>query len=328
MHASAVRGAAFPYQLTMDGVITQVARDGSAPVGGNSSSSAAPSSAGVNGSSATTCAHDEASKGAGSSDARRAGGLLASFLCCGCNKNDGTCKKEDAQRSDSSATAPHVGHGVPASNGSCGGVDGQQNAKAFAAPLSTIGLPSSCGEFLIGEARCEDRDKKCVVIDLDETLVHSSFNPVPNADFVIPVEIDGVVHQVYVLKRPFVDQFLSRMGELFECVLFTASLAKYADPVADLLDRTGCFRYRLFREACVYHKGNYVKDLSRIGREVCNTVIIDNSPASYIFHPDNAVPVGSWFDDPNDTELLELIPFFEGLTQVENCVDVLKQSYS
>lgn len=32
--------------------------------------------------------------------------------------------------------------------------------------------------------------------------------------------------QVYVLKRPHVDEFLQRMGQLFECVLFTASLAK------------------------------------------------------------------------------------------------------
>jgi hypothetical protein len=43
---------------------------------------------------------------------------------------------------------------------------------------------------------------------------------------VVPVEIDGTVHQVYVLKRPYVDEFLQRMGELYECVLFTASLAK------------------------------------------------------------------------------------------------------
>jgi carboxy-terminal domain RNA polymerase II polypeptide A small phosphatase len=38
--------------------------------------------------------------------------------------------------------------------------------------------------------------KICLVIDLDETLVHSSFKPVANADFVVPVEIDGQVHQV------------------------------------------------------------------------------------------------------------------------------------
>lgn len=61
--------------------------------------------------------------------------------------------------------------------------------------------------------------------------------PIANADFIVPVEIDGTVHQVYVLKRPHVDEFLKKMGELYECVLFTASLAKYADPVADLLDK-------------------------------------------------------------------------------------------
>jgi RNA polymerase II subunit A small phosphatase-like protein len=55
------------------------------------------------------------------------------------------------------------------------------------------------------------------------------FKQVANADFIVPVEIDGIVHQVYVLKRPHVDEFLQRMGKLFECVLFTASLAKVSD---------------------------------------------------------------------------------------------------
>lgn len=85
------------------------------------------------------------------------------------------------------------------------------------------------------------------------------------------------------------DEFLKRMGELYECVLFTASLAKYADPVADLLDQWGVFRARLFRESCVFHRGNYVKDLNKLGRELQQIIIVDNSPASYIFHPDNAV---------------------------------------
>ncbi|XP_056093698.1 uncharacterized protein ctdsp1 isoform X1 [Rhinichthys klamathensis goyatoka] len=178
---------------------------------------------------------------------------------------------------------------------------------------------------LLPQIKSKDAGKICVVIDLDETLVHSSFKPVNNADFIIPVEIDGTVHQVYVLKRPHVDEFLKRMGELFECVLFTASLAKYADPVSDLLDKWGAFRSRLFRESCVFHRGNYVKDLSRLGRDLNKVIIVDNSPASYIFHPDNAVPVASWFDDMSDTELLDLIPFFERLSKVDNVYTVLKQ---
>lgn len=69
----------------------------------------------------------------------------------------------------------------------------------------------------------------------------------------------------------------------------TFSSLQYADPVTDLLDRCGVFRARLFRESCVFHQGCYVKDLSRLGRDLRKTLILDNSPASYIFHPENAV---------------------------------------
>lgn len=179
---------------------------------------------------------------------------------------------------------------------------------------------------LLPQIRHSDVNKKCMVIDLDETLVHSSFKPIANADFIVPVEIDGTTHQVYVLKRPHVDVFLQKMGELYECVLFTASLATYADPVADLLDKCNVFRARLFRESCVYHRGNYVKDLNKLGRDLQKIVIVDNSPASYIFHPDNAVPVKSWFDDSTDSELLDLIPLFEKLSKVDSVYSVLCNS--
>lgn len=182
-------------------------------------------------------------------------------------------------------------------------------------------------QYLLPPQKGKEIGKKCLVLDLDETLVHSSFKPVPNADFVIPVEIDNQVHQVYVLKRPGVDQFLKSMAEKFELVIFTASLAKYADPVLDLLDKDKIVGARLFREACSNHKGNYVKDLGRLGRDIRHVIIVDNSPASYLFHPENAVPIDSWFDDENDTELLDLIPFLEDMTKVDNVMTVLDTSH-
>lgn len=177
---------------------------------------------------------------------------------------------------------------------------------------------------LLPDLHPADVNKKCLVIDLDETLVHSSFKPISNADFIVPVEIDGTIHQVYVLKRPYVDEFLKKMGELYECVLFTASLAKYADPVTDLLDKWDVFRARLFRESCVFHRGNYVKDLGRLGRKVDTVIILDNSPASYFFHPENAVPCTSWFDDMDNKELLEMIPFFDELSRTDNIYSLLR----
>ncbi|RXN26888.1 carboxy-terminal domain RNA polymerase II polypeptide A small phosphatase 2-like isoform X1 [Labeo rohita] len=134
---------------------------------------------------------------------------------------------------------------------------------ALLAPEDNGTIAKIPGECLLPAVTSQDQGKICVVIDLDETLVHSSFKPISNADFIVPVEIEGTTHQVYVLKRPYVDEFLQRMGELFECVLFTASLAK--------------------------------------------------------------VPVLSWFDDSEDTELLHLIPVFEELSQADDVYSRLEQ---
>ncbi|KAG0707364.1 NIF-domain-containing protein [Suillus ampliporus] len=165
--------------------------------------------------------------------------------------------------------------------------------------------------------------RKCLVLDLDETLVHSSFKSIQHADYVVPVEIEYHWHNVYVIKRPGVDNFLKKMGEIYEVVVFTASLSKYADPVLDKLDIHQVVSHRLFRESCYNHKGNYVKDLSQLGRPIADTIILDNSPASYIFHPNNAVPVSSWFNDPHDTELTDLCPFLADLGEVRDVRGVL-----
>ncbi|KAF5326470.1 hypothetical protein D9611_000218 [Ephemerocybe angulata] len=165
--------------------------------------------------------------------------------------------------------------------------------------------------------------RKCLVLDLDETLVHSSFKSISQADYVVPVEIEYHWHNVYVIKRPGVDNFLKKMGEIYEIVVFTASLSKYADPVLDKLDIHQVVSHRLFRESCYNHKGNYVKDLSQLGRPISDTIILDNSPASYIFHPNNAVPVSSWFNDPHDTELTDLVPFLTDLATVDDVRGIL-----
>jgi len=183
---------------------------------------------------------------------------------------------------------------------------------------------------LLGERKGSHKGKKCLVLDLDETLVHSSFKKVPKADFLVPVDIDGVVHTVYVLKRPFTDEFLTACAELFEIVLFTASLSKYADPLLDMLDTSQTLTHRLFRDSCVQKDYCYVKDLSKLGRPLKDCIIVDNSPQSYIFQPENAIPIPSWFDDEHDTALRDLIPVLKKLakeTDVRTILQANKHSF-
>ncbi|KAF8209653.1 HAD-like domain-containing protein [Mycena galopus ATCC 62051] len=165
--------------------------------------------------------------------------------------------------------------------------------------------------------------RKCLVLDLDETLIHSSFKSIPNPDFIIPVEIEGTWHRFHVLKRPDVENFLGKMGETYEIVVWTAALGQYANPLLDLLDISHAVAHRLFRQSCFSHKGAYIKDLSHLGRPMADTIILDNSPISFLFHPNNAVPVTSWFNDPHDGELTDLIPFLTDLASVPDVRGIL-----
>lgn len=171
---------------------------------------------------------------------------------------------------------------------------------------------------LLGPQSPEHVGRKCLVLDLDETLVHSSFQAVPNPDYIIPVNIDNVIHNVYVLKRPGVDEFMRRMAEVYEVVIFTASLSKYADPLLDELDPGKVISKRLFRESCVLHEGHYVKDLSLLNRDVSQCIIVDNSQMSYSFHPENAIDCFSYIDDPKDVELWEIADFLESIKGVKD----------
>lgn len=155
--------------------------------------------------------------------------------------------------------------------------------------------------------------------------MHSSFNPVADPDIVLPVEIENKKCSVYVLKRPGVDEFLYRMTRYYEVVIFTASLPKYADPLIDLLDKHNYRFLKLFREHCTYADNSFLKDLSRIGRDAANMIIIDNSPNSYRLQPENALPVTSWYDKKDDRELYALVPVLEKLSRVGDVRYFLRQ---
>jgi len=180
--------------------------------------------------------------------------------------------------------------------------------------------------YLLQPLRPELKGKKTLVLDLDETLVHSSFKYIPDADFEITIELAGALHRVYVRKRPGVHRFLEHVARRWEVVIFTASLAKYADPLLDVLDRTRVIDARLFRESCVRNHDSYVKDLSMLGRRMQDTTIIDNSPLSYMFQPNYAIPITTWFSDPDDRQLYDLLPFLDALADAPDVADVLYKS--
>ena len=108
------------------------------------------------------------------------------------------------------------------------------------------------------------------------------------------------------------------MSKYFEIVIFTASLSKYANPLLDIIDPKKVCSYRLYRDHCTLINGIFVKELKRLNRNIKDIIIVDNSPTSYAFNPQNGIPIKSWFEDKNDNELEKLEPFLKFLSKVDD----------
>eukprot|EP01101_Sappina_pedata_P005763 TRINITY_DN2717_c0_g1_i1.p1 TRINITY_DN2717_c0_g1~~TRINITY_DN2717_c0_g1_i1.p1 ORF type:complete len:291 (+),score=61.01 TRINITY_DN2717_c0_g1_i1:97-969(+) len=139
------------------------------------------------------------------------------------------------------------------------------------------------------------RKKKTLVLDLDETLIHSTLRNTTGGDYQVEICINGDSFVFNVFKRPHVDYFLKTVSEWYDIIIFTASLRQYADPVIDRLDPNRYAKKRLFRESCRLMNGSFVKDFNHAGFDLPTTIIVDNSPVSYVVNQDNAIPIDHFY---------------------------------
>ena len=169
------------------------------------------------------------------------------------------------------------------------------------------------------------QNKKTLILDLDETLVHSGFHPFKRkSDFTLNIKVDGKNHTIYVLKRPYVEEFLSEIAPYYEIIIFTASISEYASPLLDMLDKNKLTSGRLFRQHCLFNHGLYLKDIKIVQKDLKDVIIIDNNPVSYVMNQDNGLPILTWYDDLNDKELLNLLPLLKYLANVNDVREIIK----
>ncbi|KAJ6247411.1 nuclear lim interactor-interacting factor-related [Anaeramoeba flamelloides] len=207
------------------------------------------------------------------------------------------------------------------------------------------------------------KDKMTLVLDLDQTLVFSSYDQPKSYDFKFLLSLENnsnntntstnkstntntntttekeeeeeenlnnEQHLIYVQKRPYLRTFLERCSQLFEIVVFTAGLKEYADIILDKLDpNNGLISHRLYRDSCKeVEPFTYVKDLALLGRDLNRTLIVDDLPSSYSLQPQNAIPIKGFCGNSSNSSYLGEQILDNGLPRVLKILEKINHCQS
>ena len=130
--------------------------------------------------------------------------------------------------------------------------------------------------------------------------------------------------------RPGLHSFLRQVSRHYEIVIFTASQSYYANEVLNIVDPSNeLISYRLFHDHCFKSQaGHLIKDLRIIkNRNLANVVLVDNAAYSYAMQTENGVPVVPFFDDKNDTELVELSAYLSELAKAPDVREAIIRDF-
>ena len=136
-----------------------------------------------------------------------------------------------------------------------------------------------------------------LIIDLDETMVSFKFTN----------EKKGIG---ILYLRPNLENFLEVIKDYYEIIPFTSASRDYADIALDLIEkneRKKYFEKRLYREHTTQFGTKYVKELSKLGRDLSKVIIVDNLSQCFKLNTENGILISSFFgEDENDKALIEL----------------------
>ena len=173
------------------------------------------------------------------------------------------------------------------------------------------------------ELQARQDDKPCLVIDLDDTLIHAGCKRMAEDSF--PVRVRR--RRVFVNVRPGAINALKQLSKIYELFIFTASQREYAEPIIDHIAPFIPKENRFYSDSCDYCSGYAVKDLNRLRRPLNRTILIDDVIGSGLRQPKNVVGVEPWNGEQDDCLMQSiLLPLLTSVRMADNIVDTLRHT--
>jgi TFIIF-interacting CTD phosphatase-like protein len=143
-----------------------------------------------------------------------------------------------------------------------------------------------------------------VVLDIDETLIHSGDDVIDNYDFILS-------NNWKVRKRPHLDFFLNKLFTTFHVGFWSAGSTPYITEVLSYILNPNQIPEFIFTfNDCMNQKSYPIKPLKLIQPEIyLNVLLIDDNPENIVLNPHQSYKIEAWEDDINDKHLLECLEY-------------------
>lgn len=147
--------------------------------------------------------------------------------------------------------------------------------------------------------------KYTLILDLDETLVHvERINQQINNNSNYNSNDQKVIN-----LRPGLFSFLNSVKPYYEIISFSTASKNYADNIVKKIETNQkYFDYNLYRDHTTLYGKEYIKDISKIGRNIKEIIIVDNLEKNFKLNQDNGIKIAPYFGEisADDTKLFEL----------------------
>ncbi|WP_292466499.1 HAD family hydrolase [Methanolobus sp.] len=178
-------------------------------------------------------------------------------------------------------------------------------------------------------------DDKLLILDLDETLIHSRATR-------LAYQHDFQCSDYYVYKRPYLDEFLSFIASSFEIAIWTSANSEYAKCIiSNIFPANYPITFIWSRERCTplyFHPSEsidmdshiYIKDLKKIknrGYDLTRVLVIDDSPKQLQRSYGNLVPVNPFLGDRDDDDLELLKTYLTFLNESDDVRVIEKRGW-
>jgi len=169
------------------------------------------------------------------------------------------------------------------------------------------------------------REKQTLVLDLDETLVHTEPEVPKRKFFPITVEKNGQIAILYVVPRPGLLKFMTKMSEIYNICIYTCGNETYANKVA-IATGINKFIYAIYsRNYCKKLEGSlYQKDLWSLGFNPQETIFVDDFSMQTAKHCENSIQIKAFEGQSCDRELRYLTEFLRHLHRVPDIRPISK----